>query len=277
MMDRENPKPVMARKDRIFNQIFFLLLSAGSGNRMKHKEKKQFLTLEETPLFIWSLKTFLFLSEQYNSILLLAYSPNDLERYKDTLNRYLEPEAVKKIKLVKGGKTRSESVYNGLKTIYNYRLASNNSKDNLQNKEIVLIHDCARPFAQVKDIITIIEILHHYPAATLGYSITDTIKAVNKESLEVTEHLNRETVKGILTPQGFHFPILWKAYEQFMLNPYPVTDDTEIVHKMGYPIKIVEGEKSNIKITTSTDFEFAKVYAQLISAKNQTFKKAFRA
>ncbi|MDH4130058.1 MAG: 2-C-methyl-D-erythritol 4-phosphate cytidylyltransferase, partial [Spirochaetota bacterium] len=164
-------------------------------------------------------------------------------------NEHLTKEQVNAITLVEGGKTRSESVHNGLKSINKF--ASHDS--------LILIHDCARPLVKTKDIVNVIENLKLYPSVSLGYSITDTFKEVSNSGL-VTKHLNRESLRGILTPQGFHFAVLWKAYNNFMKNPYSVTDDTEIVNRDGSSVKIIEGDKSNIKITYPSDLQFAEYY-----------------
>lgn len=231
--------------------LIIILLSAGTGSRMKSQEKKQFLLLKECPIFIWSIKTFLALSKSYDVQYFLAYSSGDLERFQKELDQHLGPSS-KMITLVEGGQTRSESVYQGLKKAY----------PKAGSQHIVLVHDCARPFVQLNDIQNLIHQLSHYQSATLGYQITDTIKSVLPDSFEISEHLNRDLMRGILTPQGFHFPLIWDTYQKYMVNPYSATDDTQLVQNMGYPVKVVEGSKWNIKITTAEDLPIAELLSQ---------------
>ncbi len=235
--------------------VFVLLLSAGSGSRMKLDSKKQFLLLNDIPLFIWSTKPFLRLKTDFAIQYIMMYSPGDIDIFTSLLKKHIQEDVIYNIKLVEGGETRSHSVYNGLKSIKN--IAS--------SKDIVLIHDCARPFIQVKDILNLIESLKSHPAVTLGYSITDTLKIVNIEDNSITDHPVRDVFKGILTPQGFHFEVLFDSYERYMSSPYPVTDDTEIVHRSGYPVLIIEGEKTNIKITTQTDLILSESLFKLLN------------
>lgn len=226
-------------------KIFALILAGGSGSRMKSKEKKQFLEFHNTPLFIWSIKEFYLLNKNYPLQITLTYSQGDKERFQEILGKHI-PEIP--IELIEGGKERNDSVYNGLKKI----------RESAGDKDFILIHDSARPFIQFNDIINIIETLNSYPSATLGYKITDTIKKINIDDEKVDEHLKRNELRGILTPQAFHFGVIWTAYEKFLSDPYPVTDDTEIVESMGYPAIVVEGSKTNIKITTPEDLIFAE-------------------
>ncbi len=234
-------------------QIFILLLSGGVGTRMKSKEKKQFLTFKNRPIFIWSVKTFLSLSQDYDIIPVLVYSLGDKKRFQTILNQHLKPKEITLLKLTQGGKERSDSVYNGLKEI----------KQFASQEDIILIHDCARPLIQKQDIIKIINSLQKNPAATLAYSLTDTIKSIHTDKT-IHEHLIRDNLKGILTPQGFHYSILWNAYQKYMTNPYPVTDDSQIVCDFGHQVSIVEGEKTNIKLTTPEDILVAEAYYGLL-------------
>ncbi|MDH5681941.1 MAG: 2-C-methyl-D-erythritol 4-phosphate cytidylyltransferase, partial [Spirochaetota bacterium] len=68
-----------------------ILLSAGSGTRMQSSEKKQFLALNGSPLFVWSVRTFLTLIEDYPISLYLTHSPGDLSRFRDLLSEHINP------------------------------------------------------------------------------------------------------------------------------------------------------------------------------------------
>ena len=231
-----------------------ILLSAGSGTRMGTSEKKQFLSLNGSPLFVWAVRAFLTLIEDCSISLYLTHSPGDLTRFRDLLSEHLNPDHVDLIRLIEGGSTRSESVYHALREVQ----ATANSSD------IVLIHDCARPFIQKADIDRLMDTLCTHKAATLGYSITDTFKKVDSPGQVIVEHIDRDTLRGILTPQGFRFDLLWQAYEAYMKSPYPVTDDTELVEALGIPVTVVESDRRNIKITRPDDLTMAELYIELL-------------
>ena len=221
---------------------------------MQSSEKKQFLALNGSPLFVWSVRTFLTLIEDYPISLYLTHSPGDLSRFRDLLSEHINPAHVGLIKLIEGGSTRSESVYHALKEVH--------SKAN--SSDLVLIDDCARPFVEKADIEKLIDSLHTHKAATLGYSITDTFKKIDSDSHDIVEHMNRDSLRGILTPQGFRFDLLWQAYERYMQSPYPVTDDTELVEALGSPVTVVEADRRNIKITQPDDLTLAGLYIKLL-------------
>jgi 2-C-methyl-D-erythritol 4-phosphate cytidylyltransferase len=233
-------------------KTFIILLAGGEGKRMNTHTKKQFLNIKGVPLFLWSVKTFLSLPADQHPLFYLVYSSNDKQHFDFILKKYLSKSEIDKLNIVEGSNTRSKSVFNGLKMIYT--LASRD--------DFVLVHDCARPFIKYNDILNIIYSLDSYPAVTLGYSITDTIKQINKSSYCIEKHLNRNNLKGILTPQGFHFSVIWEAYKKYMTSPYTVTDDTQLVNAIGCLPKVINGDKNNIKITTQDDLTFANFYAE---------------
>ncbi len=237
-------------------RLYILLLSAGQSRRMGTPGKKQFLELLGLPIFLWSLKTVLGLLSKYPITLVLLHSPDDREKIKGLLDKHLDSPSLECIFLLEGGDTRSQSVYNGLQSI------SNEARED----DLVIIHDAARPFLRVEDLLKVIESLNHYPAVTLAYPVTDTIKQVG-DTQKIQEHLIRDNLRAILTPQGFWFSVLWKGYKEFIRSPFPVTDDTEIVDRVGYSVQCVSGEKSNIKITNPEDLLYAEFYCQKYNLK----------
>ena len=65
------------------------------------------------------------------------------------------------------------------------------------------------------------------------------------------------------TPQGFRKEILLRAYDALAETGEEVTDDAQAVEKLGYPVEIVPGSPSNIKITTPEDLRLATALLQL--------------
>ncbi|HEO64974.1 MAG TPA: 2-C-methyl-D-erythritol 4-phosphate cytidylyltransferase [Spirochaetes bacterium] len=234
-----------------------LILAAGQSSRMGSLGQKQFLELQGLPIFLWSIKTALALSSNYSLTIVLVHSVGDREKYKDSLIKNLDSSSLPSISLVEGGASRSQSVYNGLQSI------SHDAEPN----DSIIIHDSARPFLGVQDLLKVIDSLKHYSAVTLSYPVTNTIKLLKADTQEIQAHLKRDDLRAILTPQGFRFSVLWKAYREFIRSPYPVTDDTEIVAKMGHPIQCIDGKKSNIKITNPEDLLYAEFYCQKYNLK----------
>lgn len=141
-----------------------------------------------------------------------------------------------KLVVVKGGEERAHSVNNGLKEV---------------TSEYVLIHDGARPFLTKEDLENLKGGVEHNDGAILAYKATDTIKIV-KDGI-IKETIDRNTVYHALTPQAFNTEHLKHAYSTLEFSK--ITDDASMMEKLNLVVKVVEGSKSNIKLTSKEDFE----------------------
>lgn len=141
-----------------------------------------------------------------------------------------------KLKIVPGGKERYLSVKNGLDKV---------------DSEYVLIHDGARPFLNKEDLSKLKNSLIGWNGSILVTKATDTIKYVEEDTIKKT--INRENIYYALTPQGFKTQVLKDGYR--ILNLEGITDDAQILEKLGVDVRIIEGSKSNIKLTNKEDFE----------------------
>ena len=230
--------------------IFILILCGGNGSRFSSTKKKQFADLKGLPVFLWSIKFFLRDLKIFKDLhCSLIYSQGDFELFQELSKKYLFDEERSRIHYIEGGETRNESVYFGLKSLS--KLA--------KPKDIVLIHDGARPLIKELDIINLMEGLKSYSAVSLGYKPTDTIKVINPKNEELVKNLYRDDLRNMQTPQGFHFFHLWEAYKDYEKFNFTTTDDTELIHKLGYPVKIILGDPGNIKITVLKDLKYAEV------------------
>lgn len=172
---------------------------------------------------------------------------------KDAQDHYAKALGGLDLPPVHGGKTRQESVYNGLKAL------SQIAKPD----DIVLIHDAARPFVKEDDITRLIEaLLGGAKAATLYAPVADTL--FDEQS---GNYPDRSALKAIQTPQGFHYGTLLKAYERFSANLHDFTDDTSLAAAAGEAVNYIEGKKSNFKITTQDDMNSARklIVAEMIT------------
>jgi len=219
-----------------------MILSAGSGKRMGTKEKKQFLMVGDKCVFLHSLLTFAKIREIKR--LLLVYNKDDYQRYKIIIDK---EELSDRVVLIEGGEERKDSVQNGLKYLM----------ENADKNDVVLIHDAARPLIDIADIRNLMNVLVNCKGATLAYKIVDTIKEVEKDDI-ISKNISREKLWGIMTPQGFELGTIWEAHQKF--GNINVTDDTELLFKMGLKIKVVEGQKTNLKLTTQEDFKIINIF-----------------
>lgn len=148
----------------------------------------------------------------------------------------------KKIKIVLGGNTRQESVYKGLQFV---------------DTEFVIIHDGARPLIDNKTISSIMLEVERHNAVSVMTKTTDTIKEVD-ETGKIIRTIDRSYLFNTQTPQAFKTAVIKEAHEK--LKDKNCTDDASLLEELGIPVYSVIGEYTNIKITTKSDLDFAKIY-----------------
>jgi 2-C-methyl-D-erythritol 4-phosphate cytidylyltransferase len=159
---------------------------------------------------------------------------------KDIVEKY---HFKKVLKVVRGGKMRQQSVWNGLKAIRT-------------ECSIVIVHDGVRPFVTPKMIEHSIKVAEETGAAVTAVQAKDTVKRAVKGKKVQT--LPRDEIWLAQTPQTFQFPLLMKAYQKANQEEISGTDDAFLVERLGHPVTLIEGNYSNIKITTTEDLAFAE-------------------
>ena len=144
-----------------------------------------------------------------------------------------------KVVVVLGGKTRQESVYNGLKAVH---------EDN------VLIHDGARPWVSQKSLDALLDALEKNPACLLMVPAKETVKIVEKGIVKQT--LKREQLWMAQTPQAFDTRLIISCYKKAADLSIEATDDAQVVEETcDMPVMCVKGSYDNIKITTREDLK----------------------
>jgi 2-C-methyl-D-erythritol 4-phosphate cytidylyltransferase len=143
-----------------------------------------------------------------------------------------------------GGATRGASVSNGLSCLKT-------------DTEWIMIHDAARPLTSHRLLMRVWEAMNFEGGVVPVLPVTDTIKKVDDQG-QVVGTLDRQQLRRIQTPQGFHGPTLRRAYRQAAQEGWEATDDAGIVERAGFPIRTVDGEEMNFKITTPHDFALAQ-------------------
>ena len=146
--------------------------------------------------------------------------------------------------VVVGGKDRAESVKNGL------RMLSKQVK-------LAAVQDGARPLITEAVIDRTIRAAHTYGAAAPAIPVKDTIKVV--EGGIVSSTPDRATLKAIQTPQVFDFDLLKAALKKAFEDGAAITDDCSAVERIGFKVRIVEGDERNIKVTTPMDLKIAEL------------------
>jgi 2-C-methyl-D-erythritol 4-phosphate cytidylyltransferase len=149
----------------------------------------------------------------------------------------------KPVVFIPGGKTRQESVYEGLKA-----LPSTASQ--------VLIHDGARCLATADLFDRCAASLEMVEGMIAAIAVKDTIKVVDSELL-IQDTPDRSNLWAAQTPQGFRVDLLKQCHAEAVQQGWEVTDDAALFEKCGLPVKIVQGEETNLKVTTPVDMTIA--------------------
>jgi 2-C-methyl-D-erythritol 4-phosphate cytidylyltransferase len=215
-------------------QIVCLIAAAGRGIRFGREMPKSFYPVEGRPLLAWSLRA--------------LHAWGGISRYLVMVPAGWESEAGKELAaevsgvphgVLAGGETRQESVAIGLASI--------------ARADIVIVHDACRPIVSVGLIERVVEAARAHGAAVPALGVTMTLARLRDDVLEGI--VPRERVVGIQTPQAFTFDVLSKAFNAAGEAIRTATDESSLVLAAGFPVKVVEGEVWNIKVTVKEDLE----------------------
>ena len=223
--------------------------AAGLGTRMGGNTPKQYLTLGNLPLLVYSLQVFQQLEEICEVILSVPASDQEY-----CWREIVKPFGLEKVaKVVAGGARRQDSVRNGLAAISD-------------RPDGVLVHDGVRPFIEQGMVRNVIECAGKTGAAVVAMPIHDTVKRVDASKI-IQETLKREELWQIQTPQVFRYDWLVEAHQQAQQHQWDVTDDAALIERMGYPVSVVEGSCFNIKVTKPDDLVFGKAILETIGSR----------
>ena len=219
--------------------MHLLIPAAGMGRRMGTSRNKLLLTLRSQPLLAWTILA----AQATRSIhwIGIIAQRSDEEFIKQLL---AELPVTKEVKIVYGGATRQESVYNGLQALP-------------ATAERVLIHDGARCLATPELIDRCAEAIAHCQGLIAAVTVKDTIKVVD-ENRVIQSTPDRQQLWAAQTPQAFDVKLLKQCHDFGLSQGWEVTDDAALLERCGFPVQIIEGEETNLKITTPVDLQVAE-------------------
>lgn len=222
--------------------VYAIITAGGSGKRFnklsRTKTPKQFIELNGMPVIVHSLLTCQ-KSWLIDSILISS----DKAHFEKLHSLAVKYNISKLTHLVEGGKTRFISVKNAFNAIGG------------KGKDIVLIHDAVRPNIDALFIKNLVAKTHLFKCVIPALPVSETLKKSIKGFIEQT--VDRRNLHTIQTPQCFYYSILTNAYRKFP-HDLGFTDESGMVEKAGYKVKIVPGKAGNVKITVPEDLAFLK-------------------
>lgn len=210
-----------------------IILGAGNSTRMKSKKSKLLLEISGKTVIERSVEAFKNIADI--SAITVVCRECDLPEYRRIFGD--------SVSFVIGGNTRQQSVKNAVKSV--------------DNADLVIIHDGARPLIKQSDIEAAIEAAKNCGAAAVGVPVKDTIKVINKDNV-IIDTPERSTLYAVQTPQIFDYQTFKKALEKAEADGMDFTDDCRLIEYSGGIVKMVTGSYSNIKITTPEDIAVAE-------------------
>ena len=214
-----------------------VIAAAGSSDRFGG-EDKLFFKINDAPVLAHTLSVFQ--KSVYIDEIILVTHENTLSRTKELCKRY----GIKKAKrIISGGPTRVESVSKGVSAVS-------------KNYSLIAIHDGARPCVDEQVIKSVMEQAAVHHAAAPGVRISSTIKRIKNGV--IVETIDRNDLVEIQTPQVFAVKIIKAALANAMKHKIDITDDCMAAELIGTDIRVVEGSRNNIKITTREDVIIAE-------------------
>ena len=213
--------------------------AAGSGVRFGGVVPKQYLPLAGLPLLAWTLRALAASGQVDCTVLAVAAGQEARCRVE-----ILEPNGLRVDRLVSGGADRQASVYAGL-------------SEAPADTDLVLVHDGARPLVTAQIIRAAVEAAEADGAAVVAMPVTDTIKVADGER-RVEDTLPRGRLWAAQTPQVFRAAWLREAHAKALTDGFRGTDDSVLVERLGYPVRLVPGSPDNLKITTMADLAQAE-------------------
>lgn len=227
-----------------------VVLAGGKGSRMKSSMPKQYINLNDKPVLYYALRA---MEDSFIDAVVLVCGADE-EQYcqKNIVEKY----ALKKVcAIIRGGKERYDSVFNGLKEIERLDIAADSA--------FVYIHDGARPCIDDKLLNECRQAVQQYGACIPAVPVKDTIKVVDNEGF-CAGTPRRSSLMAVQTPQCFSFSSILDAYSAMKEaeadgeNISDITDDAMVAERFGkIKVKLCKGSYNNIKITTPEDIRTA--------------------
>lgn len=234
-----------------------LLTASGTGTRTGQDIPKQFLHVNNIPILVYTLRAFQEHPEIDEICVVI------LKGWEEMLTAYAKQFNITKLKyIIPGGDSGQESIYNGLKEIYNTR----------SREDVVLIHDGNRPMVSKKIISESIEVFKKNGNAVTVIPCTEVVFTLTeKEEKSSLESLNRDLLLRTQTPHTYQLGEIMDTYklaeEKGITNMAASCQLMQVLGKRSYFSK---GSEKNLKITTLDDLE---IFKALLNSSNDEWIK----
>ena len=216
---------------------YAIVLAGGSGSRMGATCNKVLLELRGIPVIVRAVNAF---KDIVNGVVLVSRH-EDLPVMQTVMAQYGQA-----VTIVTGGDTRQASVWNGLCALP-------------ADCTHVLIHDGARCLVDEETIRRCMTSAEEFGTGVAAVPAVDTIKQVNSDEIVIATP-NRSSLRAVQTPQGFTVDLIRRAHTSAQAEDFLGTDDASLVERLNHPVRLVLGDRRNIKLTTPEDINMAESF-----------------
>lgn len=216
---------------------YAIILAGGSGSRMGAGMNKVLMPLAGETVIARSLRAF---AGMVDGMILVSRS-EDMQQM-----QLAAAQAGIDVRIVAGGATRQESVWNGLCALP-------------EACTHVMIHDGARCLVDKATIERCKASVLECGTGVAAIPVIDTIKETDAEELVVSTP-DRSALRAVQTPQGFSLEIIREAHRKAQEAGFIGTDDASLVERLSIPVRLTLGDRRNIKLTTPEDMQMAEAF-----------------
>lgn len=237
--------PGSSAAPRVVRDVGVVIVAGGSGSRVGTGELKQLRWVAGKPMLLHSLQTF---QRRADVAMVVCVLP---QRYAGDPPPWIFQSDAERLLISVGGKTRAESVANGL-------------EDLPIECRYVLIHDAARPLVSDEMIDRVVSETRKGHGAIAALPVVDTLKRVDAEG-RIAATVSRESLWRAQTPQGFPRELIERAHREARANGThaTATDDAALCELLGAPVHVVRGSEKALKVTEEGDFARAEAFVPL--------------
>lgn len=239
-----------------------VILAGGTGSRMKSLDiPKQYYKINGIPIIIYTLNAFI--ESNCFDYIYLAISEDYKEFMNSMLEKYIDEINMSKITLVNGGTERIDSIHNVIQAI---------DVEKINDDDIIIIHDAVRPFVTKKIILDNIQGAKEYGATVTSVPVNDTI-LLSKNGDYVDSIPIRKTLFNGQSPDSFNLKTFIELENKLTEEQKSIiTGTSQVCTLNNHPIKMIEGDTINFKITTDADLELAEHIILKKEGKNEKLR-----
>lgn len=228
-----------------------IIIAGGSGSRMGQSIPKQFITIHDKPVLLYTLEGF----QRHPKV--DAIQVVCIDGWQEVVWAYARQYGIDKLKwIVTGGRSGQESIRNGVF----------NLEGKCQDEDVVIIHDGIRPLVDEYVLTDVIEIAALKGNAVTSMPYNEQIFIINEKDASTTcKYIPRETLRRVATPQAYRFDILDQAYHEAFekeIGIYGSSYTNTMMVELGHALNFAAGSDKNIKLTTVDDLELFKGYLE---------------